>query len=168
MLYRPLHQNYHEFNVDRDTSRCIGCQVCIRQCSYRVHDLDSATGRILQDETLCVGCHRCEALCPTEAITIRRNPSDFKDNNLWSPVHITNIYKQAATGGVLLTGMGNPDPYRIYWDHMLLDASQVTNPSIDVPPDLAFPPTVNQTVDVLAERPRRERGCRDPAQTDMG
>ena len=36
-----------------------------------------------------------------------------------------------ATGGILLTGMGNDRPYPIYWDHMLLNASQVTNPSID-------------------------------------
>ena len=41
------------------------------------------------------------------------------------------IYLQAETGGVLLTGMGNDRPYPIYWDHMLLNASQVTNPSID-------------------------------------
>src|SRR5665811_181769 len=27
--------------------------------------------------------------------------------------------------------MGNPKPYPIYWDHMLIDACQVTNPSID-------------------------------------
>ena len=27
--------------------------------------------------------------------------------------------------------MGNPEPYPIYWDHLLLNASQVTNPSID-------------------------------------
>jgi glutamate synthase domain-containing protein 2 len=32
---------------------------------------------------------------------------------------------------VLLTGMGNDRPYPIYWDHLLLNASQVTNPSID-------------------------------------
>jgi glutamate synthase domain-containing protein 2 len=32
---------------------------------------------------------------------------------------------------MILTGMGNPKPYPIYWDHMLIDACQVTNPSID-------------------------------------
>ncbi len=30
-----------------------------------------------------------------------------------------------------LSAMGNPKPYPIYWDKILLNASQVTNPSID-------------------------------------
>jgi glutamate synthase domain-containing protein 2 len=42
-----------------------------------------------------------------------------------------NLYAQADTGGILLAAMGNPAKYPIYWDHLLLDASQVTNPSID-------------------------------------
>ena len=32
---------------------------------------------------------------------------------------------------MLLTGMGSDKPYPVYWDHLLLNASQVTNPSID-------------------------------------
>jgi glutamate synthase domain-containing protein 2 len=32
---------------------------------------------------------------------------------------------------MLLTGMGNDKGQRIYWDHLVLNASQVTNPSID-------------------------------------
>ena len=32
---------------------------------------------------------------------------------------------------MLLTGMGCDKPYPIYWDHILLNAAQVTNPSID-------------------------------------
>ena len=32
---------------------------------------------------------------------------------------------------MLLTGMGNDQGYRVYWDHLVLNASQVTNPSID-------------------------------------
>ena len=41
------------------------------------------------------------------------------------------IWRQAETGGVLLTGMGNDKPYLRIFDHLLLDACQVTNPSID-------------------------------------
>ena len=32
---------------------------------------------------------------------------------------------------MLLTGMGDDKAQRIYWDHLVLNASQVTNPSID-------------------------------------
>lgn len=41
------------------------------------------------------------------------------------------VYLQAKTGGVLLSSMGNPKPYPIYWDKLLINASQVTNPPID-------------------------------------
>ena len=41
------------------------------------------------------------------------------------------IYKQANSGGVLLSSMGNPNPLPVYWDRILINASQVTNPPID-------------------------------------
>ena len=41
------------------------------------------------------------------------------------------IYKQASSGGVLLSSMGNPNPLPVYWERILLNASQVTNPPID-------------------------------------
>jgi len=56
---------------------------------------------------------------------------EFKLNANWNETAIKEIYKQAATGGMLLTGMGNDRNYPIFWDHILLNASQVTNPSID-------------------------------------
>jgi len=69
--------------------------------------------------------------CPTRALTISRNPQDYRENYNWRPEVIEDILKQAETGGVLLTGMGNDKGQRIYWDHLVLNASQVTNPSID-------------------------------------
>ncbi len=44
---------------------------------------------------------------------------------------IRDAKKQAETGGVILTGMGCDKPYYTFWDRLLLNASQVTNPSID-------------------------------------
>jgi glutamate synthase domain-containing protein 2 len=64
-------------------------------------------------------------------LTIRRNPLDYRENYNWRPEVIEDIIKQSETGGVLLTGMGCDKSYRIYWDHLVLNASQVTNPSID-------------------------------------
>ena len=44
---------------------------------------------------------------------------------------LRNGHKQAATGGILLSSTGNPTPLPGYWDRLLINASQVTNPSID-------------------------------------
>jgi glutamate synthase domain-containing protein 2 len=120
-----------KFIVERDDSRCIRCEVCVNQCTFDVHSYDSEDDALRSCEENCVGCHRCVVFCPTDALTIKRNPLDYRENYNWRPEVIEDIIKQSETGGVLLTGMGNDKSYRIYWDHLVLNASQVTNPSID-------------------------------------
>jgi len=120
-----------KFIVERDDSRCIRCEVCVNQCTFDVHSYDSEDDELKSREENCVGCHRCVVFCPTDALTIRENPLDYRENYNWRPEVIEDIIKQSETGGVLLTGMGNDKSYRIYWDHLVLNASQVTNPSID-------------------------------------
>jgi glutamate synthase domain-containing protein 2 len=119
------------FLVERNEKRCIGCKVCVQQCSNESHRFDEETGEVVTDEIKCVNCQRCVVMCPTRALSVRKFPNEFKDNANWTPDAIRSVYIQAETGGVLLTGMGNDRPYPVYWDHMLLNASQVTNPSID-------------------------------------
>jgi len=120
-----------EFLVERDLERCIRCKVCVRQCAFEVHRYDEETDTVSADSDKCVSCLRCVTMCPTGALVVRQNPMSFKENASWTGRAIKDIFKQAETGGVLLTGMGNDRPYPIYWDHILLNASQVTNPSID-------------------------------------
>lgn len=120
-----------DFLIERNRERCIGCQVCVRQCANEAHIWDEEEQRVIADDAKCVNCHRCVTLCPTHALTIRKYPLEFRENANWTASTIKAIYKQAETGGILLTGMGNDRPYPIYWDHLLLNASQVTNPSID-------------------------------------
>ena len=120
-----------EFEVERNTSRCISCGACVRQCSYEVHYFDEDGKTVLADERKCVACHRCATICPTHAIKIKAFDMAYKTHHNWTPVVQQEILKQAETGGVLLSGMSNNKPYPIYWDHILLNASQVTNPSID-------------------------------------
>ena len=120
-----------KFIVERDDSRCIRCEVCVNQCTFDVHSYDIEDDEIKSCEENCVGCHRCVVFCPTDALTIKRNPLDYRENYNWRPEVIEDIIKQSEIGGVLLTGMGNDKSYRIYWDHLVLNASQVTNPSID-------------------------------------
>lgn len=120
-----------EYEVVRDESRCIACRVCERQCANLVHSFDEETGKMRADSTLCVNCHRCVCLCPTHALKIVKSDDTYKQNANWDGQTINEVYRQANSGGVLLSSMGNPKPYPVFWDKMLINASQVTNPPID-------------------------------------
>ena len=122
---------YPEFEVIRNEDRCIACRVCERQCSNEVHHYSDARGKMVSDETKCVNCQRCVALCPTRALKIVKSDCVLRENANWQNDTIKEIYKQASSGGVLLSSMGNPKPLPVYWDRILINASQVTNPSID-------------------------------------
>ena len=122
---------YPEFEVVRNDSRCIRCRVCERQCANCVHSYDPDGDVMLSDETKCVDCQRCVALCPTRALKIVKSDCTLRPNANWGQDTIKEIYKQASSGGVLLSSMGNPNPLPVYWDRILINASQVTNPSID-------------------------------------
>ncbi len=120
-----------EFDVIRNHDRCITCRVCERQCANEVHRFDEDGNVMLSDESKCVNCQRCVSLCPTHALKIVKNECTFRENANWQSDTIKEIYKQASSGGVLLSSMGNPKPLPVYWDKILINASQVTNPPID-------------------------------------
>ncbi len=121
----------HEFVIDRDEEKCIRCRVCERQCGFDAHHYDEKNDRMLSCDRNCVACQRCVLFCPTGCLKIKKNDVTYKDNSYWGSGHIANINKQAESGGVLLSGMGNDFQYPVYFDHMLINASQVTNPPID-------------------------------------
>jgi glutamate synthase domain-containing protein 2 len=122
---------YPEYYVDRDQNRCIRCKVCVRQCTYETHSYDAEEDVIVSDNEKCVNCQRCVVFCPTRALTIRKNPVAYRENCNWTQDAIYDLKKQAETGGIVLTGMGSGKPNYTYFDRLLLNASQVTNPSID-------------------------------------
>ena len=122
---------YPEFEVIRNPSRCICCRVCERQCANKVHIYEKESKMMLSDESKCVNCQRCVSLCPTHALKIVKSDCRLRENANWQDDTIKEIYKQANSGGVLLSSMGNPKPLPVYWDRILINASQVTNPPID-------------------------------------
>ncbi|MCI5676859.1 MAG: glutamate synthase-related protein [Clostridia bacterium] len=124
---------YAEYEVKRDAARCVFCGRCVKECFNGVHAWrKTPAGRVLlADEQKCVNCHRCVEFCPTRALKIVRSDLSFKENSCWSGRTLQQIYKQANSGGVLLSSMGNPGEYPVYFDKILVNASQVTNPSID-------------------------------------
>ena len=119
------------YEISRNTTRCINCKICEKECSNEVHKYDDNLKAIISDETKCVNCHRCVVMCPTHALKIVKSDNCFRENANWTQDSIMTIYNQAQSGGVLLSSMGNPEPFPVYWDKILINASQVTNPSID-------------------------------------
>ncbi len=122
---------YPDYEVIRNMDKCISCRVCERQCANDVHEYLETENKMVSNDAKCVNCHRCVSLCPTRALKIVKTDHTFKDNANWEGKNIKEIYRQASTGGVLLSSMGNPEKYPVYFDKILLNASQVTNPSID-------------------------------------
>ncbi len=119
------------YKILRDTDLCIQCGVCERSCSNEVHKVDKELGRVTADHKRCVNCQRCVVMCPTQALAITKWPQVDNGTNNWNLATMQDVAKQAQTGAVLLSSMGNAQQYPIFWDHLLLNASQVTNPSID-------------------------------------
>jgi len=117
-----------EFIVNVDREKCRKCKRCVTNCSFEAIEFKD---KVIPNNKQCVACQRCSTFCPDSAITINENPLQYKNSYNWTSQIQKNIMKQAESGGIILTGMGNPLPYPIYWDHMLIDACQVTNPSID-------------------------------------
>lgn len=74
--------------IVRDMNKCILCGDCVRMCSEIQHvgaiDFTKRGSNMVVSpafnkklaETECVGCGQCAAVCPTGAITIKKNSSD--------------------------------------------------------------------------------------------
>jgi len=118
-----------EYLATIDREKCIRCKRCIQNCGWDVYSWGG--DKININTSKCVKCLRCYHYCPTEAIEIVDNPTRYKNNAYWGFHTLRNLKKQAETGGIPLTGMGSDLPYPILFDNILIDACQVTNPSID-------------------------------------
>lgn len=115
--------------VVRISQDCIKCKRCVSECSFGALKFEG--DRVVAEHEKCVACHRCTSVCPVMALTVTQFPFALKENSLWRLDIVRNLWRQAASGAKILTGGGNDKPYPVFWDRMLLDACQVTNPSID-------------------------------------
>lgn len=120
-----------EYEIVRLSERCTSCGLCEKQCSFGVHVKDRTTGKMTADETKCVNCHRCVCICPNRALKVTRVFGGYGDSAGWTSRAMNEVYTQAETGGTLLSSMGCRGDCPNYFDRILLNASQVTNPSID-------------------------------------
>ena len=118
-----------KYDVYVDPTKCRLCGRCIENCSYDVFRKDR--DKILTYPNNCVVCHRCVSFCPANAIRIEKFSTPYRDHPLWDAEAKEDIYNQARTGKVILGGMGNAKKYPSIFDRLVLDACQITNPSID-------------------------------------
>lgn len=126
-----LESIYPEYEIVRNLQRCTVCRACETQCANGVHRFLQEENRMTEDETKCVNCQRCVTYCPARALKVVKTDNAIRENANWANRTVQEIFKQAETGGVLLSSMGNPEPLPVYFDKLLINASQVTNPSID-------------------------------------
>ena len=117
-----------EFHVEIDYDKCHKCGRCVGQCGWGVYKFNE---RPIPDDSKCRACHRCVTFCPAHCITIKKHELAYRENPNWSTASRKAIWKQAATGGVILTAMGADTPLPRIFDSLVFDACQVTNPSID-------------------------------------
>ena len=122
---------YPQFEVIRREEWCTNCRICERQCANGVHRFDAERQIMVSDESKCVNCQRCVCFCPTHALKIQKSSCALRENDNWDEDTVKELYRQAGSGGVLLSSMGNPRHFPVYWDKILINASQVTNPPID-------------------------------------
>ena len=121
---------FRRYRIRKD-DLCISCLRCAKECSFGAITVGKDNALVFHHEK-CTDCQRCVSLCPRGAIYITEYENRYRGNSVFKQDDIDEILLQADTGGVLLSSMGaSGENVPIYFDKMLLNASQVTNPSID-------------------------------------
>ena len=112
---------YPEYEIKRDLDKCVKCMICMKECSNKVHYYDEKKNLLLSKDELCVNCQRCVELCPAACIKITKNETKLKENINWTDNSIREIYKQAKTGGILLSYMGNSYDNTIFFYRIFIN-----------------------------------------------
>jgi len=122
-----------------DYERCSRCGLCAEACTWgeiRMIPERVVDGRpVLKpvaNRSSCGACHYCERQCPEEAITIVDIP--FVSSHRYWRGDQKNLWRQvdpAHPGHVLLISTGSDSEQMSYFDRLMFDACQVTNPPID-------------------------------------
>ncbi len=122
-IFRP------RFNMDL----CDGCGICAQECSFNEIRMETRGGKKIPmaNSSSCGACHRCEYTCPRNAITIEENNLHLRSHGVWDRNAVQRVHLQSTSGSVVLTGLGADTDIPVYFDRLLFNACQVTNPSID-------------------------------------
>ena len=116
-----------------DLEICDGCGECAVQCTFNEIKMEPRGEKKIPvaNRKSCGACHRCEVTCPRNAIVIKEKPLALRQHGVWDANALKRIHQQASFGAVTLTGFGADTELPVYWDRMVFNVCQVTNPSID-------------------------------------
>ena len=116
-----------------DLTLCDGCGECAVQCTFNEIRMEPRGEKRIPaaSSKSCGACHRCEVMCPRGAIFIEERPLALRSSGIWKQNDVSRVHLQAASGAVALAGLGADTAVPTYWDSIMFNACQVTNPSID-------------------------------------
>ncbi|MBR2525274.1 nitroreductase family protein [bacterium] len=82
-----------KFTVDKE--KCIKCGLCQKDCISKIIQTDTDGYPCVKDETFCISCQHCLAVCPKGAISVfGKNPDNSDEiNNTISPEQLENLIK---------------------------------------------------------------------------
>ena len=115
---------------------CLKCAKCVKkECVYKVYEKRSLdTSQMLDSlDSACQDCFRCVQNCPARLISKGVNPA-YKaiGGSYWTPDIISNIWYQAETGRIPVSGAGYGGPFSGFgFDAMWTDMSEIVRPTRD-------------------------------------
>ncbi|MCP4379572.1 MAG: hypothetical protein GY794_25810, partial [bacterium] len=120
-----------------ETEGCLGCLECVKRtsCVYGVYRDRTYDPLAVSDSAdyECISCMRCVQECKKRILTRVENRSySTMGDEYWSPEIITNIWKQAHTGKIPVSGAGYRGPFvGEGFDQIWTDMSEIVRPTRD-------------------------------------
>jgi glutamate synthase domain-containing protein 2/Na+-translocating ferredoxin:NAD+ oxidoreductase RNF subunit RnfB len=120
-----------------ESEGCLGCLRCVKRdsCVYDVYRKRTFDPRQIVDtaDVMCISCFRCVQECKKNILSRVRNPQfERMGDDYWKPDLIANIWKQATTGRIPVSGAGYDGPFAGRgFDEMWTDMSEIVRPTRD-------------------------------------
>jgi len=115
---------------------CLKCKRCAKKiCVYEVYNVRAFDSYQLADsiDYFCKNCFRCVQTCPAGLIVKTINPEYIEMGDAyWTPDIISDIWYQAETGKIPVSGAGYGGPFvGDGFDDMWTDMSEIVRPTRD-------------------------------------
>lgn len=90
------------FQVLFKANQCVHCGACVPVCPAGVHKMDAHDKHYVDREVECLGCHKCEEICPESALAIVGRVQTISD--ILETVEEDRAFYETSGGGVTLGG----------------------------------------------------------------